>query len=102
MLRLRYLQIRYSQYFICEVYPSLTCSIPILAEWLESVANEMPVNVLPAAEVIALTEHHLSAERQTALSELLAQNRENKLDDEGRRKLDELLRVYEHGLLRKA
>jgi hypothetical protein len=74
----------------------------VLAEWLESVVNEMPVDELPDAEVMALTEQQLSAEQQTALSELLARNQENELDAEGRRKLDELMRLYEHGLLRKA
>jgi predicted phage gp36 major capsid-like protein len=74
----------------------------VLAEWLKSVVNDLPVEALPDAEVLALTELQLSAEQQSALSEMLAKNRENELDAEERRKLDELMRAYEHGLLRKS
>jgi hypothetical protein len=51
---------------------------------------------------MALTELHLPPEQQDALSTLLERNRENTLDDDQRRRLDELMRVYECGLLRKA
>jgi len=74
----------------------------VLAEWLESVVNELPVESLSDAEVLALTEIHVSDEQQRALSQLLGENRDHELTSEGRRKLDELMRIYEHGLLRKA
>lgn len=74
----------------------------VLAEWLESVVNELPVGALSDSEVLGLTELQLSDERQGALSELLERNRENGLDEQDRRHLDELMRVYEHGLLRKS
>jgi hypothetical protein len=74
----------------------------VLAQWLDSAVNEMPVDILPEAEVMALAEHQLSADQQQTLSELLVRNHEDKLDGEGRRKLDELMRVHERGLLRKA
>ena len=74
----------------------------VLADWLESVITEMPVEALSNEEVLALTEVQLTPEQQATLSDLLAQNRENALDIEGRRQLDELMRVYEYGLLRKA
>ena len=51
---------------------------------------------------MALTELHLPPEQQDALSTLLERNQENTLDDDQRRRLDELMRVYERGLLRKA
>jgi hypothetical protein len=35
-------------------------------------------------------------------SELLERNREGALDAEGQRELGEMMRLYEHGLLRKA
>ena len=53
-------------------------------------------------EVLALTDLQLTPEQQATLSNLLAQNREETLDIDGRRQLDELMRLYEHGLLRKA
>src|SRR5207247_3057688 len=74
----------------------------VSAEWLESAVNELPVEALSDSEVLALTELQLSDERQRALSELLERNRENGLDEQDRRHLDELMRVYEHGLLRKS
>ena len=74
----------------------------VLAEWLESLVNELPVEALSDAEVLALTELQLSNEQQAALTELLERNRMNSLDDQDRRHLDELIRVYEHGLLRKS
>lgn len=74
----------------------------VLADWLEQVLTEMPVEAMPNEEVLALTELQLTMEQQATLSNLMAQNREDTLDVEGRRQLDELMGVYEHGLLRKA
>lgn len=74
----------------------------VLADWLDQVVTELPVDELPDQEVLALTELQLSPEQQATLSELLAQNREGALNAEGRRRLDEMMRTYEHGLLRKA
>ena len=74
----------------------------VLASWLERAVTEMPVEALSNEEVLALTEIQLTAEQQLAFSSLLAQNQDGTLDDPGRRQLDELMRIYEHGLLRKA
>lgn len=40
--------------------------------------------------------------QEATLGDLLARNREGTLDAEGQRQLDELMRIYEHGLLRKS
>lgn len=74
----------------------------VLADWLEWVITEMPVEALSDEEVLALTELQLTMEQQATLSDLLARNREGTLDADGRRQLDKLMRIYEHGLLRKA
>jgi hypothetical protein len=74
----------------------------VLAAWLERIIMEFPVEDLSDADVLALTELQLTAEQQTTLSHLLAQNREGQLDAAGRRQLDALMRLYERGLLRKA
>jgi hypothetical protein len=74
----------------------------VLAEWLERAVTELPVEALSDEEVVALTELQLTAEQQLTLNALLAQNQEGTLDSEGRHQLDELMRAYEHGLLRKA
>ncbi|MGH7595715.1 MAG: hypothetical protein ACREOI_05150 [bacterium] len=74
----------------------------VLARWLEKTAAELPVDELPDDEVLALTDLQLAPNQEASLSELLTRNREGMLDGEGRRKLDELMHIYEHGLLRKA
>jgi hypothetical protein len=74
----------------------------VLADWLDRAVTELPVEALPDQEVLALTELQLTPEQQATLSELLVQNREGTLDAEGRRRLDEMMRIYEHGLLRKS
>jgi hypothetical protein len=74
----------------------------VLESWLEWASTEMPVEALSDKEVLALTDLQLTDEQQTVLSDLLAKNQDGTLDAEGRRQLDALMRVYEHGLLRKA
>lgn len=74
----------------------------VLADWLEQSFKHVPVEWLSDDDVIALTELQLSDEQQHALSELLEKNREGALSATERERLDELMRVYEQGLLRKA
>src|SRR4051812_38999656 len=74
----------------------------VLANWLEWAVTEVPIETLSDEEVLALTELQLTTEQQTTLSSLLAQNQDGTLDAQERRQLDELMRIYEHGLLRKA
>jgi hypothetical protein len=74
----------------------------VLADWLERVITEIPVEELSDAEVLALTELQMTVAQQTLLSDLLARSREGIRDTEGRRQLDTLMHIYEHGLLRKA
>lgn len=74
----------------------------VLSAWLESVIAERPVDELSDEEVLALTELRLSDDQQVGMDDLLEQNREGSLSAEGQRQLDELMRLYEHGLLRKS
>lgn len=60
------------------------------------------METLSDQEVLALTELQLTPEQQTALDNLLEQNREGTLDNAGRRALDQLMSIYEQGLLRKS
>jgi hypothetical protein len=69
---------------------------------MKSTSNETPVESLPDEEVLALAEMTLPEEQDAMLSELLACQREGRIDLEGRRQLGELMRIYENGLLRKA
>jgi hypothetical protein len=74
----------------------------VLAAWLESVTTERSVEELPDDEVLALADLRLTDEQDASLSELLERNREGALDADGQRELDEMMRLYEHGLLRKS
>jgi len=74
----------------------------VLATWLEAATAERPVEELPDEEVLALTEMRLTDEQEGALSDLLERNREGDLDADGRRRLEEMMRLYERGLLRKS
>lgn len=74
----------------------------VIAELLERAVEELPVDMLPDEDVIALAGMILDEDRNDDLNALLVRNREGHLDDETKRRLDELMGVYEHGLLRKA
>jgi hypothetical protein len=74
----------------------------LLADLLERAVNELPVDLLPDQDVLALAAMTFDGDRQEELSALLARNREGALDGESQRELDERMRVYEHGLRRKA
>ncbi|MGH9844753.1 MAG: hypothetical protein ACREEM_39045 [Blastocatellia bacterium] len=74
----------------------------VLSDLLEATVNERPVESLSDEEVIALSEMKLSDEQDAALSDLLARQREDQLDEGGRHQLAELMHLYEKRLLRKA
>jgi predicted transcriptional regulator len=74
----------------------------VLLEWLARVAADVPVEELPDAEVLALRDLQLDAEEQAELSELLARQREGRLSDDERGRLDVLMRSYRQGMVRKA
>ena len=74
----------------------------VLAAWLESATTERPVEELSDDDVLALAELRLTDEQDASLSELLERNREGALDADGQREWDEMMRLYEHGLLRKS
>ncbi len=74
----------------------------VLAEWLDQAAVELPVDFLPDAEVLTLCDLQMVPTQQTELASLLSENREGTLDDGGRVRLDELMKIYRRGLVRKA
>jgi hypothetical protein len=74
----------------------------VLSDLLESAVNDIPVECLSDDEVLTLSEMNFPDEQDATLSDLLARQRENQLDSEGRRQLSEMMRSYERGLLRKA
>lgn len=63
---------------------------------------ESPVERLTDDELLALSEMMMPTKQDEALSDLLADQREGRLDAEGQRRLIELMRIYEQGLLKKS
>jgi hypothetical protein len=74
----------------------------VLVEWLELVATEMPVALLPDEQVLALRDMQMSERQQHELSELLAQQREQVLTVDEENRLALLLHTYRRGMVRKA
>jgi hypothetical protein len=74
----------------------------VLIAWLEQMATELPVEELPDDQVISLSNMELDATIQAELSDLLAVNREGILTARQRLRLEELMQIYRHNLVRKA
>ncbi len=74
----------------------------VLEEWLEETVAETRIEDLTDEEILALTENKFDDEQQNNFSLLLERSREGTLNDEGKRELDEMMRIYENGLLRKS
>jgi hypothetical protein len=74
----------------------------VLAEWMDRYVDDLPVKLLSDEALVELCEAEMPDEQQAELSDLLAGNRENILSENQRMKLDELMQIYRHGLVRKA
>ena len=74
----------------------------ILREWIDRSVTELPIEMLSDEQVLVLCDLMMSEPDQTALSELLADQREGLLTDAGRSRLAELLDEYQRGMVRKS
>jgi hypothetical protein len=74
----------------------------VLVEWIDRAGTDLPVESLSDDDVLALCQLQLDGVQQEELSELLERNREGVLRDPERDRLDELMRIYRRGLVRKA
>ncbi|MDQ2746491.1 MAG: hypothetical protein M3T96_04435 [Acidobacteriota bacterium] len=74
----------------------------VLEEWLEETVAETRIEDLSDKEIMALTTSRFDDNQQQKFSRLLELNREKTLDDLEKRELDEMMRIYENGLLRKS
>lgn len=72
----------------------------VLAEWL--VRDGPPTDELSDEDVLALCDTQMPEDDQELMSELLWRQREEQLDAKDRPRLEQLLDVYRHRLLRKA
>ena len=73
----------------------------VLVEWIDRAITDLPIESLPDTQVLALCDGQ-SHEQQTTLSEFLSRNQEGDLGEAETRQLDELMKVYRAGLVRKA
>ena len=74
----------------------------VLVEWLDRAAEEPPIEMLADDEVLTLCDLQMGPAQQEQLSDLLARHHEGQLDPSGHERLDALMDVYRHGLVRKA
>jgi hypothetical protein len=74
----------------------------VLVEWIDRAITDLPIESLPDPQVLALWDSQLPHEQQTTLSDLLALNQKGQLGESDRQQLDELMKVYRLGLVRKA
>ena len=74
----------------------------VLEKWLEETVAETHVEDLTDEEILALSNLHFNNDEQENFSRLLEKSRESNLDKGEKYQLDELMRNYENGLLRKS
>ncbi len=74
----------------------------VILDWLERLTVEPPVETLPDSQVLALCDAQMPDAQQAELERLLRMNREKRLSRVEQNRLDELMRLYRRGLVRKA
>lgn len=74
----------------------------VLAEWLDQYANELPVESLADDEVLGLCDLEMNLLERQELSVLLAYHRERDLNNDERRRLNDLIHLHRRVLVRKA
>jgi hypothetical protein len=74
----------------------------VLVEWIRRAGAEPVLELLPDMELLTVCDSHPEPAQQEELSELLERNREGGLLDREKGRLEELMRTYRTGLVRKA
>jgi antitoxin component of RelBE/YafQ-DinJ toxin-antitoxin module len=74
----------------------------VLTDWLSRVAAELPLDSPPDARILEICDMQMPLDQQAELTDLLAKNREDQITVHERQRLDELMHIYRHGLIRKA
>jgi len=74
----------------------------MLIEWIDRTINDIPIEALPDEQVLALCNLQMGGQQQRLFSDLQARNSEGLLNAQEVKKLNELMQVYRHGLVRKA
>lgn|SRR5574341_93235 len=74
----------------------------VLVALVERATDDPPLEILSDEQVLALADLQLPPDQDAEFSKLLAQNAEGQLDDRGRVRLEQLMAMYRHGMVRKA
>jgi hypothetical protein len=74
----------------------------VLVEWLDRAVTDEPVDALPDDQILALSNLQMSETQQAELHDLLAVQREGRLDKVERVRLAALMDTYRRGMVRKA
>jgi hypothetical protein len=74
----------------------------VLADWVRRAGAEPILELLADEELLAVCDSQPEVDRQEELSELLERNQEGVLDHTDRCRLEDLMRSYRAGLVRKA
>jgi hypothetical protein len=74
----------------------------VLVDWIRRAGAEPVLELLPDEELLAVCDSQLDPHQQEELSELLERNQEGPLQGPEQARLDELMRSYRAGLVRKA
>lgn len=74
----------------------------LLSELIDRSISDLPIETLADDQVLALCDLTMNVTEQAELSDLLADQREGKLDQTRRARLDTLMQVYRRGLVRKS
>ena len=82
---------------------TLHCDVEdVLADWLGSYADNIPVEMLPDDDILRLCAMRVNQTQQYELRRLLSIDRERGLDAEESLRLDELLQSVRRSITRKA
>ncbi len=73
----------------------------MLIEWIDRTINEIPIDALPDEKVLALCNLQMGEQQQRVFSNLQSRHSEGLLNAQEVEKLNELMRVYRHGSVRK-
>jgi hypothetical protein len=74
----------------------------IIMEWLEFARMEAPVESLSDERVLELCDQMLPVNQQAELSQLIDRNRNGDISPQEIIRLDELMDIYQRGMVRKA
>jgi hypothetical protein len=74
----------------------------VLVEWIDRAITELPIESLPDDQILALCDLQMEPQQQELLSNLLAQNQAGQLSQTETEQLDQVMKIYRRGLVRKA